>query len=102
MNLTQDTLRNAVSDNIYETQDDIVKQLNNLKMQNPLQNKNKNNLIFDYSEAIEKNNFLLENNLKFLRFLLESRLEINDYILCSFIKIHSLNHYYINLLEFIN
>lgn len=68
-----------------------------MKIQNPLLKKNKYNLVLDYSEAIAKNNNYLENNLKFLRFLLESRLEINDYLLCSFVKIQSLNHYYINL-----
>lgn len=97
LNHTPDYLRHAAGESVYETKDNFDKELNKLKMQNPLLKKNKYNLVFDYSEAIAKNNFLLENNLKFLRFLLESRLEINDYLLCSFIKIHSLNHYYINL-----
>jgi hypothetical protein len=97
LNTIPDPSRNYAGENVYETQDNFVKELNKLKMQNPLLKKNKYNLVFDYSEAIAKNNFLLENNLKFLRFLLESRLEINDYLLCSFVKIHSLNHYYINL-----
>jgi hypothetical protein len=97
LNPTSNPLRHAEAENVSETQDNFVQELNKLKMQNPLLKKNKYNLAFDYSEAIAKNNFLLENNLKFLRFLLESRMEINDYLLCSFIKIHSLNHYYINL-----
>lgn len=72
-------------------------ELNKLKLQNPLIKKNKLNLMLDYGEAIAKNNNYLENNLRFLQFLLETRLEINDYLICSFVKIQSLNDFYINL-----
>ena len=72
-------------------------ELNKLKLQNPLIKKNKLNLMLDYGEAIAKNNNYLENNLRFLQFLLETRLEINDYLISSFVKIQSLNDFYINL-----
>jgi len=97
MNPLQENLRFEGVENIFDSQNNFDKELNKLRIQNPLLRKNKYNLVVDYSEAIAKNNYLLENNLKFLRFLLESRLEINDYLLSSFIKIQSLDHYYINL-----
>jgi hypothetical protein len=97
MNPIQEDYKYAGQENIFDSNDNFDKELNKLRLQNPLLKKSKYNLVVDYSEAIAKNNYLLENNLKFLRFLLESRLEINDYLLCSYIKLQSLNHYYINL-----
>ena len=54
MNLNQDNYRYR-GESPFDSQDNFDKELNKMKIQNPLLRKNKYNLVLDYSEAIAKN-----------------------------------------------
>lgn len=54
-------------------------------------------MVSDYSAAIKKNNNHLENNLIYLKNLLSARLEINDILCSSLIKISTYTNYQMNM-----
>jgi len=68
------------------------------KLENPLEKKPcYNTMVSDYSAAIKKNNNHLENNLIYLKNLLNARLEINEILTCSLIKMQNYTNYQMNM-----
>lgn len=80
----------------YHTQE-IQEQYEKSKLENPMERKQINSVVMDYSDAMKNNTNTLENNLSYLRILLYTRLKINEYFVSSLIKISNYTTYQMNM-----
>lgn len=54
-------------------------------------------MMSDYSAAMRSTNNHLESNLKYLKALLEVRLQLNELLCCDLIKVPSYAYYQMNM-----